>query len=120
MSDLNATLNEVATHLESAAHLLRELASRPHQEATPEASPIDAIVRRAHRLHPSLGVRQEEILRRVAEAGASGTTTGAISRQIRYEQPNVYLTLTALSRHGLVRKDAEASPHRYYLGPELS
>ena len=44
---------------------------------------------------------------------------GVVSRAIGYEQPNVYLTLAALARHGLVVKDETTAPHTYRLGPEL-
>lgn len=79
----------------------------------------DDAVSRARALHPLLGPRQAEILSLLEDAGAQGTNTGVISREMGYEQPNVYLTLRGLITMGFVTKDESTHPHRYRLSETL-
>jgi len=44
---------------------------------------------------------------------------GKSSKAIKYDQPNVYLTLQGLCNMGLVEKDATKSPHVYRLTVKL-
>ena len=124
MSDQARILGELANHLEAVAELLRQLTDgQPSQSAdAPLSSGLaagDQVIERARRVHPALGERQEQVLRLVADSHPKGITTGEIWRPINYDQTNVYLTLNTLARHGLVRKDSSAKPHRYYLGRQF-
>ena len=53
------------------------------------------------------------------DVGAGGTTGGAISRAIDYEQPNTYLALKWLVKLGFVEKDESTRPHTYRLTSRL-
>ena len=53
------------------------------------------------------------------KAEPDGTDTGFLSREVDYDQSNVYLTLATLVRHGLVEKNSLSKPHRYRLGRVL-
>jgi hypothetical protein len=123
-------LNEIADLHEAMARTLRAHAAQlPDRDdhGEPEAEKdlrpqqeVDDVIARARVVHPSLGERQEQILRLVANAHPAGITTGEIWRPINYDQTNVYLTLQALGRQKLVRRDVNVRPYRYYLGPKLA
>ncbi len=66
-----------------------------------------------------MGTRQEEILRLIALAHPTGVGTGYLSKTMNYDQPNVYLTLKAMIRQGLIVKDETSHPHRYGLSDDL-
>lgn len=123
--DTKRLLAEIAEHLEAAAAKLRTLADKGAEPPADEPAldtgelTVDEWVKLAKDVHPLLGVRQAEILREVAKAHPEGIGTGPVSRAIDYEQTNTALTLAALVRHGLVRKDPESRPQRYYLGDRL-
>lgn len=118
---LKNLLDELAELHQSTADVLRSYASRLDElPSIPNKSPTTTVVERARRLHPSLGPRQEQVLAEVADAGQAGATSGQVSRAMEYDQPNVYLTLQALIRQELVRKDSAARPHRYFLHARLS
>ena len=55
----------------------------------------------------------------IDKAGAAGTNTGVISRALKYDQPNVYLTLNNMKDSGFVEKDESTDPHTYRLGSAL-
>jgi hypothetical protein len=118
-------LDQIATHLESAAQLLRRLAkAEPQSAGTADATVGQNLsasewIALARDLHPALGDRQEQVLLEVAKVHPEGTGTGPIWKAIDYEQTNTYLTLNSLARHGLVRKDDSSKPHHYYLGQRL-
>lgn len=129
MSTSNELLTELADHLEAAARTIRTLATiapgdvirepaAPEGESSADLDP-ETWVTLARELHPALGERQAQVLGEVAKAHPDGTGTGPIWRAIGYEQTNTYLTLDALARQGLVRKDSTTKPHRYFLGPAL-
>ena len=131
MSSTPELLKEIADLHEAMARTLRVHAARLHggDPGEPEAEKeghtkqgvdLDDVIARARLVHPSLGERQAQILRLVAKAHPGGITTGEIWRPINYDQTNVYLTLEALGRQNLVRRDVNVRPHRYYLGPELT
>lgn len=106
-------LDAWADALHAAESVLRDRAARLR---APVLSLEPNKVIEAIRLeHPRLGLRQVQVLTELALAGADGTNTGALSRSIGYDQPNVYLTLNELGRRGFVEKDESASPHRYRL-----
>jgi DNA-binding transcriptional ArsR family regulator len=118
----SAVLVALADALASASATLRQHAARlggavVDAPATSNA-PTD-VVARARIMHAYLGVRQAQILELLAEAYPDSTDTGKLSRQMDYDQPNVYLTLKGLIEQGLVEKDAAAHPHQYKLSAVL-
>jgi hypothetical protein len=119
VADDALVLDAIAEALEAAAAVLRRHAAAPEPAATVAEPGAASAAERARLAHPMLGFRQIEIIRLLEAAGTKGTTTGAISSTLRYDQPNVYLTLKNLIVLGFAEKDSKASPHRYFLGPAL-
>ena len=66
-----------------------------------------------------LGERQEQMLPLLATAGEHGATAGDIARELGYDPPNATITLNAMVKAGLLRKDESAIPYRFRLAPEL-
>jgi len=62
-------------------------------------------------MHPQLGPRETEVIAALEEQGTQGMSAGSISRAIRYDEPNVYLTLRGLVTRRFVEKDAMTDPH---------
>jgi DNA-binding transcriptional ArsR family regulator len=122
MSAFTALVDDLAGQLEAMASTLRRHAQAEGEEEWVEArlteGPTDPI-ERARSIHPALGERQEQILRLVADAHSGGITAGDISRALEYDQANTYLTLEALAKHGLVRRDDTVRPYRFYLGRKM-
>src|SRR5262249_29640221 len=117
-----AFLEALADALDAASATLRQRLAVLNLESygqAPDAVAVSA-VERARAMHPQLGRRQAEVLELLERAGHNGTTTGAISRAIGYDQPNVYLTLQALINASFVEKDESAIPHRYRLTSRLT
>lgn len=118
--DATQALAALADALDAASASLRQsLALHAADGGAEPGSPAGSAVDRAKALHPQLGPRQAEVLTLLEKAGNDGTTTGAISRAIGYDQPNVYLTLRGLMTLNFVEKDATTSPHTYRLTPLL-
>lgn len=123
MANLQRLAVMLAEQQESAAAGLRAFAESigpSAAEADGDSRSSGDAVGRARQLHPALGPRQAEALRLVAQAGPSGADTGTLSREMSYDQANVYLTLQALVRHRLLRKETTSVPHRYFLSSALS
>jgi hypothetical protein len=127
MATTHVLLTRLADQFEAAAGTIRELADggietkiEPVQEDVNLAG-IDTIdwLEASIDLHAQLGERQTQVLLEVIKAYPHGVGTGPIWKAIDYEQPNTYLTLGALARQGLVRKDATVQPHKYYVGDAL-
>ena len=114
MTELTAEV--LADALEAAARVLR---GAGRDAAAPEAADIDSAVALARELHPALGGRQAMVIELLDAAEPTGTTTGALSRTMDYDQPNVYLTLRGLITLGFAEKDASTDPHTYRLGEKL-
>jgi hypothetical protein len=117
-------MTDLAGHLEAAASLLRRLSTSLETRSSSDRQPDKSLtpdrwLDLARELHPALGERQEQILLQVAEAHPEGIGTGPISRTIDYGQTNTNLTLTALGRHGLVRRESAGNAYLYFLGPRL-
>lgn len=113
-------LEALAEALDAASATLRQrvalLIPPPSQRGTEYLDPVA----RARALHEQLGHRQAQVLQVLADAGEPGTNTGAISRAIGYDQPNVYITLRVLIGLGFVEKDETTNPHTYRLSQVLS
>jgi DNA-binding transcriptional ArsR family regulator len=122
-------LRTLAAGLEAAAATFRTAANKASADAQPDINAQGVALRsrtarasaveRARLMHPTLGKRQAQIIEELTAAEPEGTDTGQISRSLQYDQPNVYLTLAALRRHGLVEKDESQHPHRYRLAEGL-
>jgi hypothetical protein len=56
----------------------------------------------------------------MARAHPAGVATLELARAMSYDQHNVYLTLRALERPRLVRKDRNVRPQLYYLTETLT
>lgn len=114
-----AILTALADAHEAAARTLRRhsalLGDDEAREVTSDAAQSDSALERVRSMHPQLGSRQEEIVVLLEEAGERGLDTGVMSRSMDYDQPNVYLTLQSLMRHGFVERDTSVSPHIYRL-----
>lgn len=111
-----ALLEALAEAFDAASGALRQRAAllmpSPSRQLDPrEATPVD----KARALHEQLGHRQAQVLQVLADAEDTGTNTGAISRTIGYDQPNVYITLRVLAGLGFVEKDETTDPHTYRL-----
>ena len=119
---LEQFMNELADLHQAIADHLRSYAApgavTPESPAS-DASWEDRVIAAARRMHNSIGPRQVEALRLVVQAHPKGATTGPMVKAMKYDQPNVYLTLQSLMRHKLVIKDSDSTPHRYYLSKEL-
>lgn len=118
-----AILTALADAHEAAARTLRRhsalLGDDQVREVTSAEAPADSALERVRSMHPQLGSRQEEIVALLEEAGEHGLDTGVMSRSMDYDQPNVYLTLQSLMRHGFVERDTSVSPHMYRLTDNL-
>jgi DNA-binding MarR family transcriptional regulator len=114
-------LEALADAFEAASTTLRQkvaILNLAGDSVTASAVQIDVIAR-ARALHPLLGPRQAEVVRLLADAGPEGTSAGALSRAMGYDQPNTHLALQALVIAGLVEKDESTSPHTYRLTASL-
>ncbi len=126
MANLATLLLELADLREMEAAKLRTFAASVTEAPRPSEPDVDVppptldVVARARLHHPSLGPRQEEILRLVADAGSEGVATGQLARAMDYDQPNIHLTLQALIRHQLVRRETGSRPYRYFLSSTLT
>lgn len=117
-----AILTALAEAHEAAARTLRRHSALLGDEAsgaTPSESTAGSALQRIRSMHPQLGSRQEEVVALLVEAGEGGLDTGVMSRDMDYDQPNVYLTLQSLMRHGFVERDTSVSPHIYRLTEDL-
>lgn len=113
-------LDALAEAVEAAATVLRRHAAQLKAGVLPAEGETASVIDRARLTHPMLGFRQEQVLRELADAGAGGTTTGALSNALDYDQANVHITLQALAERRLVEKDTSVYPHIYRLGSVLS
>lgn len=118
MSTPDVILVAIADALDAASTTLRQRAALLRLGSpvpdTGHTQPQDAVAR-ARAIHPALGPRQIEVIQFLEEAGCSGASTGAIALAIDYDQPNVHLTLQALTTYGIVEKDTSTRPHTYRL-----
>lgn len=115
--EADAILVAIADALDAASHVLRQRAAvlSVGVQEPEDAGPTD-IVSLARAIHPQLGPRQAQLLDLLAQAGPDGTDTGSLSREMGYDQPNVYLTLQQMMPLGFVEKDETTRPHTYRLG----
>lgn len=116
---LEDLLTELAALHEAAATKLRRYVGAMDEIGVSSDGFLMSALARARKLHPTLGVRQAEALKLIADAHPAGVGTGHLTKEMHYDQPNVYLTLQALVRQGLVRKDDESRPHAYFLSSQL-
>jgi hypothetical protein len=121
--ELTTLIDELADSAEAMTRTLRaiagELARKPAEQPVVIEADQSSALARALALHPVMGARQRSIIRLVEREGDHGADTGTLSREMGYDQPNVYLTLQGLIRRDFIRRDANAHPHRYYLGRAL-
>jgi hypothetical protein len=124
MTSADTLYLKLADHFEIIAKELRSYATevRDHPQPTPDASFPDHVVAVARRQHQSIGPRQLEVLRLVAEAWPEGVTTGHVSKKLHLDQTQVYLVLKSMVERNFkfVRKDASTDPHHYYLMERLA
>lgn len=113
-------LDALADAIEAAAAVLRRHAAQLKAGVLPAEGQTASMIDRARLTHPMLGFRQEQVLRKLADAGPRGTTTGTLSNALDYDQANVHITLQALVERGFAEKDASVYPHIYRLGSMLS
>jgi DNA-binding transcriptional ArsR family regulator len=118
MSDA-AVLAAIADALESAVRSLRASAALIAPSADDRERSHLTLVERVRSAHPALGPRQAQVLEVLERAGSQGISTGAISKEMGYDQPNVYLTLQGLVSLGYVQKNEASRPHRYSLSEQL-
>lgn len=112
-------LEALAEAHEAAANVLRRHADRLKAGIPRGDVGSGTVVDRAKLTHPMLGHRQEQILTELEAAEPDGTTTGAISRALDYDQANVHITLQALMERGFAERDTSQYPHIYRLGSAL-
>jgi hypothetical protein len=115
---MSEMLEAMAEALEEAAAVLRRRASALHP-GVPDARPTGTLAERARRMHRTLGLRQEQMLPLLAEAGELGATSGDIARKLGYDHANASITLRAMVKAGLLLRDESAVPYRFRLVPEL-
>lgn len=108
-------LEVLADGFDAMSTAIRQRLALLDSDSTIAAAGPTRAVDRARAMHPMLGNRQAEVIAVLERAGVSGTNTGAISMEINYDQPNVYLTLQGLLTRGFVEKDVSTSPHTYRL-----
>jgi len=115
---MSEMLEAMADALEAAAAVLRRrvAAGRPPASGTSHA---ETLTERARQIHRTLGERQEQMLPLLAAAGVHGVTAGDIARALEYDPANATITLNAMVKAGLLRKDDSAVPYRFRLAPEL-
>jgi hypothetical protein len=110
---------DLANLHEALAGRLRRFATELHIAAERDAEiPFpDRVIAAARRMHQSIGPRQLEAMRLIAETHPQGRTTGELMKSMGMDQPNVYLTVNSLVKGNrrLLSKDQTASPHRYHL-----
>ncbi len=119
MPSLEELLQDLADLHEQTAVRIREYVEEAKASTVAESPVDERVVRAARAIHSTMGARQEEILRHIASAHPDGVGTGYLSKTMNYDQPNVYLTLKAMIRQGLIVRDEKASPHRYGLSEKL-
>ncbi len=120
MSSINEMLMDIARLHDETANRLRAYVAEANRQQAEGASVETRVLDQARKLHPSLGARQEEALTLIARSFPDGVGTGFLTKAMKYDQPNVYLTLQALIKQKLVRKDGAAKPHKYHLAEELA
>lgn len=136
MANTGSLLTALADHLEGMARTLRQHAAgdaepdglAPHkpEEQPPgdfsvtsqRAAPADPVAR-ARQIHAALGSAQAMIVTEVAKAHPRGIKAGEISRALDYDQANTYIVLDALRKHGVVLRDDDVRPYRFYLAPAM-
>lgn len=115
---MSEMLEAMADALEAAAAVLRR-----HAAAGPPPAPgslgAGTLAERARRVHRMLGQRQEQMLPLLAAAGEHGATAGDIARALEYDPANATITLNAMVKAGLLRKDESQVPYLFRLTPEL-
>jgi predicted transcriptional regulator len=120
MNSLDHLLNDLADLSEQSAKRIRLYLAEQKRSAAAKATVEERVLAKARELHPTIGTRQEEIIRLIASQYPEGVGTGYLTKTMNYEQPNVYLTLQALMRQGLVNRDDKSKPHKYFLGRKLT
>ena len=115
---MSEMLEAMADALEAAAAVLRRrvAAGRPPASGTSHA---ETLTERARQIHRTLGERQEQMLPLLAAAGEHGATAGEIARALEYDPANATITLNAMVKAGLLRKDESSVPYLFRLVPEL-
>jgi hypothetical protein len=111
-------LEAMADALDAAAAVLRRRAAG-WRTGVSAAQPAGTLAERARRIHRMLGERQEQMLPLLAAAGERGATSGDIARALEYDPANATITLNAMVKAGLLRKDESAVPYRFRMVPEL-
>jgi DNA-binding MarR family transcriptional regulator len=114
-----SVLDALADAADAAAAVLRRHAAQQRGGTAESDGQSASAVDLAKASHPMLGFRQEQVLTKLVEAGPDGTTTGAISSALEYDQPNTHITLQALVERGFAEKDTSVYPHIYRLGRSL-
>ena len=117
MSTDTEVLTTMAEAFEAAAAAIRRNIALAAPAEASDAAP--SVAARARALHPQIGKRQLEVLAELDKSGLAGTNTGVISRALKYDQPNVYLTLNNMKDNDFVEKDESTDPHTYRLGRAL-
>lgn len=121
MDGNRAFLEAIAEALDAASATMRRRAALISASSDEDAQTVEEDgIARARLLHPQLGPRQAQVIEKLQEAWPAGLTTGPLSRSIRYDQANVYLTLQSLVALGFAEKDSTQSPHQYRLGRRLA
>jgi hypothetical protein len=110
-------LEAMANALEAAAAVLRRHAAG--LSPAPGAPQTGTLTEQARRIHRMLGERQEQMLPLLAAAGEHGATAGDIARALEYDPANATITLNAMVKAGLLRKDESSVPYLFRLVPEL-
>lgn len=115
---MSEMLEAIAEALEAAAGVLRRRAAaeQPPAPAIPHAG---TLTERARAIHRMLGERQEQMLPLLAAAGQQGATAGDIARALEYDPANATITLNAMVKAGLLRKDESSIPYLFRLAPGL-
>jgi DNA-binding MarR family transcriptional regulator len=108
-------MNATVTLVRGVAKLLEDYADA--LEAVPLAPRVQDLESPADDLFSLtyLGRRQKEILAVLREAGWEGAQAAKIATRIKYDEPNVWLTLKSLVDRGLVVKLVDQHPYRYRL-----
>jgi hypothetical protein len=117
-STVSEMLEAMADALEAAAAVLRRRAATERPAAS-EIQHAGTLTERARQIHRMLGERQEQMLPLLAAAGEHGATAGDLARGLEYDPANATITLNAMVRAGLLRKDESAVPYLFRLVPEL-
>jgi len=121
--------SEIASLFESLALKFRQVAADEKAQQYDDLDALqvkedesfaDHVINVAQRIHQQLGEAQAPALRLVAEAHPNGTTVGAVARALGKDHTAAHMLLNGgLIRLELVRRDENANPMRYYLGPRI-